>query len=90
MYGDPAGVRALARRVTGAAEHTRGDAGRGAQAVDVAWQSVRAGKYRDQLGQAVAWARRASTELDELASALEEHARVVERELALIAAAEQC
>ena len=53
------------------------------------WGKTRAGRYRDQLGEAVARARRAGVELDELAAALDEHARVVERELAVIAAAEQ-
>lgn len=89
MYGDPEGIRRLARQVHAGADGTRADAARGSAAADVAWESVRAGRFRNQLAEAVATARAAAGELDELAALLEEHARVVEHHLELIAAAER-
>lgn len=89
MYGDPEAIRRLARQAGGWADEMRADASRSAQAAETKWQSVRAGRYRTQLAEAVEHARGAARELDELSAALDAHADAVERRLAQIAAAER-
>jgi hypothetical protein len=89
VYGDPEAIRRLARQAGGWADEMRADASRSAQAAETRWQSLRAGRYRDQLAEAVEHARGAARELDELQAALDAHADAVERRLAQIAAAER-
>jgi hypothetical protein len=89
VYGDPEAIRRLARQAGGWADEMRADATRSAQAAETRWQSVRAGRYREQLTEAVEHARGAARELDELREALDAHADAVERRLAQIAAAER-
>jgi len=89
MYGNPEGIRALARHVGEAADRTRAEAGRGGRAEEVRWQSLGAGRYRAQLTEAVQAARASAVQLDDLAAALEAHARAVAHRLQQIADAEQ-
>jgi chromosome segregation ATPase len=87
MEGTAEGVLRLARIVAGEADQTRVEAARGGRTDAVAWESVRAQRYREQLMDAVAALRRTAAELDELAQALAAHARAAQQRLDEIAAA---
>lgn len=89
VYGDPAAIRELAQRVDVAAADARHEAAVVRGALDVAWVSAGASRYRQRLVDEAAHVERAAEELDQAAQALRDHAAAVEERLAQIAEAER-
>jgi hypothetical protein len=76
MDGDQ--VRRLALRVGALAEEVRAAAARVAAASGVRWQSTSAAAFRERLGEQTVQVRRAAVAVDDVAAALNAHARAVE------------
>lgn len=89
MYGDPGQVHALARQVRSLAAQTRADATAVGDAKSVQWASVLADDFRRDLHGASGTVRACAGELDDLAVALDEHARQVQHRLDQIHLAER-
>ena len=76
MDGDQ--VRRLALRVGSLAEEVRAAAARVATASGVRWQSTSAAAFRERLAEQTVQVRRAAVAVDDVAAALNAHARAVE------------
>ncbi|WP_305039802.1 hypothetical protein [Frankia sp. CiP3] len=84
---DPVQVRRLALWVADGADYTRADAARVAAAAGVGWESTAAERFKRRVEHGAGLLRAAAAQLDQLSTALSEHAAAIEYRQYQIAAA---